>query len=365
MYNCFAHTTSMTIRTATEEDNALLLALTNECPMPGRIGVRTNRGDNFFDLIRLRSNTVTYVAEEAGKIWGCFSVAYQNTFVLGEIKETGYLCDFKIHPAKRGTTLAHRLLLHAMRVNKRGDLYWAVSIHGNNNVKPFFNQRAGLPLAISPGTFQVYQLLPKSKPPSSVHIRKPLTEEAEEITALLNNCHKKYELAAHYSIEEIRKIILSESRVDEIYVSDSEKGITGVLILRDVNSIKINQLTSLPFSLRLTVKVSQFLSRFTNRLRLPDVKDLIRMLYVSAIAAKGDKKEIIRSLVHYGAYLAGKKHCFFLCCALYHADELCGVVRKMPGFRFVSDFHLLELNANQSLLQKISDGVPRVDFSLI
>jgi hypothetical protein len=106
--------TSVSVREATDRDNAGLIALTAACPMRGDLTLRIDRGPNFFALHRLEGErTYLGVVDRDGIIAGCIALSERRSFVNGVETTTGYGGDFKVHPSYRNTLIADELFRYA------------------------------------------------------------------------------------------------------------------------------------------------------------------------------------------------------------------------------------------------------------
>ena len=102
------------LRDATPADNQGLIELAASCPMNGEIGLRMDRRPDFFALNRLEGERWNVaVAERNGEVIGCIAISERNAFVNGAPTRTGYVGDFKVHPAHRDTRVADALSLRA------------------------------------------------------------------------------------------------------------------------------------------------------------------------------------------------------------------------------------------------------------
>ena len=124
------------VRRASASDSAGLVQLTRSCPMQGDLALRIDRGPDFFALCRCRGDGFTLVAENAGTIVGCVSVAHRLSYVGGKPVMTGYVGDVKIRPDHRCNGLARRLLREVERIEAAGEptFYAGTTAAGNRAV---------------------------------------------------------------------------------------------------------------------------------------------------------------------------------------------------------------------------------------
>src|SRR4029077_16910363 len=88
------------LRDATSADNAALVELAASCPMNGEMRLRMDRGHDFFALNALEGDRWNVaIARRSEKVVGCIAMSERNAFVNGVETRTGYVGDFKVHPA--------------------------------------------------------------------------------------------------------------------------------------------------------------------------------------------------------------------------------------------------------------------------
>src|SRR5215471_2413708 len=156
----------ITIREATLDDNAALLALTKRTPMRGAISLRIDRDPDFFRLLQMRGPGKVFVALVDHRIVGCISVVYQSVFIEGTPQQVGYIDDLKVDPFLQGGRTALKLVkaLHNYIMTQDVDLYFCLVAHGNDKTLPFLRGRLGIPPFAYMGRFIVYEILPSSIP---------------------------------------------------------------------------------------------------------------------------------------------------------------------------------------------------------
>jgi GNAT superfamily N-acetyltransferase len=105
--------TAITLRPADlRRDNEALCSLARRCPLGGRLSFYHER-DEFRDRGRLQPDFEVILAEEAGAVVGCGSVARKPLWLGGRWQETAYVFDLMVDPLRRGRGIARRLL-HAL-----------------------------------------------------------------------------------------------------------------------------------------------------------------------------------------------------------------------------------------------------------
>jgi hypothetical protein len=106
------------VRDAVAEDNDALLALAEQCPMEGEIGLCISRRPDFFALNRLEGDRwrVGVVDGPDGTAVGCLAIAERTVYLHGRPARTMYISDLKVHPDHRGGPAADALCEYARAV---------------------------------------------------------------------------------------------------------------------------------------------------------------------------------------------------------------------------------------------------------
>ena len=90
-------------------DNAALSALARRCPLGGSLSFYHER-DDFGERGRLQPAVEVILAEEAGTVVGCGSVARKPMWLGGTLQPSAYIFDLMVDPLRRGQGIARRLL---------------------------------------------------------------------------------------------------------------------------------------------------------------------------------------------------------------------------------------------------------------
>ncbi len=98
------------VREALPGDNAGLVALAAACPMQGPLTACVERAPDFFALSRRQGRRIrVFVAEEAGSVVGCVTVAERASLVRDRPAATLHVGDLKVAPRRRGSGVADAL----------------------------------------------------------------------------------------------------------------------------------------------------------------------------------------------------------------------------------------------------------------
>jgi N-acetylglutamate synthase-like GNAT family acetyltransferase len=347
------------IREALSSDNAGLLVLTSLTPMRGRISLRIDRNPDFFRLLQKRGHSKVFIAENKGVIVGCFSASAVETTVNGNREKVFYLADLKVHPSYEGSTLTARLLkkmadyIHTIDT----DLLFCTAASGNTKVMPLLTGRAGFPVFRYAGSFRVFQLIPLRKDVKSGKFTVTETKINSEIIGLFNQFFSRYRFSPFWSEESLEGA--------QTIVAIHEQGIRAAISLLDTGSLKQNNLSGLPFLLNLILLLIKAINKIVHLVNLPEPGKPLKMLYIKAFAYRDGYKDALDLLVRHARKLAFLGGYCFLTIGIHEKDSCSAFFKKYPHFTFRSLGFLSGIRGDNEKIDRIIDGVPFEDYSLI
>jgi hypothetical protein len=347
------------LREAVSTDNAGLLNLTSLLPMEGRISIRIDRNPDFFQLLNQRGPGKLFVAENEGKIIGCFSASMMNIIINGNPDTVHYLADLKIHPSWLGSTLTPRLLylmFDYLRAVK-ADLLFSTAALGNKKVMPLFAGRIGFPKFQCVGTFNVYQIIPLTHKTVS---QKYTIEEIPLNDAIItfNNRFLK-----RYRYSPVMNATTQQGTRNLIATGNNE--IVASLSLVDTGGSKQNVLIRLPRALNLLVSILRKLNKMVKILNLPEFNQPLKIMYIKVFAYKEGCEEALELLINQARTICFKERYCFLSVGIHEKDPLNSFFSQYLHFTFHSLGFMASLTKDNEKIQNCMEGIAYEDYSLI
>ncbi|GLU42652.1 GNAT family N-acetyltransferase [Allomuricauda sp. NBRC 101325] len=346
-------------RLAKLNDNEQLLYLTRSTGMSGKMGLRIDRFPNFFDLNRLRGETHVYVAEEAGEILGCISVSDQLFFVEGEKYPLYYISDFKVAKNHRkrgiGLQLTHEVVKYLDQ--KHADFAFLNVAKGNKRPFVFFSNRGDYPDFENIGTFETYEFVGSKRQKIVQGLTLETTEVTPEIIEYFNAFYAKLQLA--------RVVTADELKNTELVVVRKDSEIVGAMALIDTMGLKQNVVLKIPNLLKVGVFLLNGIAKIMGWSSLPKEHEPVKMLYMKFLAVSSYDKQIISFLVSYAKNQVYKKGYSFVSIGFHQRDPMIKKLPKVLKFTFYSVGMLVSMKRSEHLMQKIRNGVPYIDYSII
>lgn len=346
-------------RIATNEDNLKLLELTSSTEMAGEIGLRIDRHPDFFSLLKMRGETKVFVAEEEDKIIGCLCVALKKVYIDGEIFPLQYIGDFKVSGPYRKKGIGLQLCneMADYLISQNSDLVFLNVSKGNKYPISFFKNRPHVPDFEKIGLFKIFQFIGKKM---NFKVQNYTVEEIifnDEVYNFLTIHYKRYQMGTVLSPEK-----LNDARTLII----REKGeIIAAMCLIDTMKAKQNVVTSISWRLKCILKIINGYSPIAGLSKMPLLHEPVKMLYIKYLAVNSNKRKLVKLLVNCARNIAFEKSYSFVSLGLHEKDKFNSCLSGIPKLTFRSEGMLVSIKNNQGLINKIKDGIPYVDFSLV
>ncbi|WP_375323586.1 GNAT family N-acetyltransferase [Flagellimonas sp. GZD32] len=346
-------------RLATLKDNEQLLYLTRSTGMSGNMGLRIDRFPNFFDLTSLRGKTHVFVAEEDDEIVGCISVSDQLFYVENEKHPLYYISDFRVAKNHRKKGIGLQLTNEVVKYldkNKADFAFLNVS-KGNKRPFVFFSNRGDYPDFENIGTFETYEFVGSKRQKSVKGLSIEVVEESAELIDFFNAFYSKHQLARVISAEELKNT--------KLVVVRKANNIVGAMALVDTMGMKQNVLLKIPVHLKVGVFIINGLAKLMGWSALPKEFEPVKMLYIRYLAVPDYNKQIISLLISNAKKQAYQKGYSFVSIGFHQRDPIIKKLPKVLKFTFYSVGMLVSMKRSDHLMQKIRNGVPYIDYSII
>jgi len=349
----------VTYRLATSKDNQQLIRLAASSGMAGDIGLRIDRNPDFFSLLNMRGETKTFVAEKDNEIIGCICVSLQDVYVGGEIFPLQYIGDFKVAGQFRNKGIGLQLCneMADYVISQNADLAFLNVSKGNSKPVSFFKNRQGVPDIANIGVFKIYQIIGKKI--KRVNTKHSI-EEAElndEILSFFNDRYKNYQLGP----------VLTRKNFNEskVFIIKENAKLIAAMCLADTMHVKQNVITTLSWRMNILLKLANIYCKITGLSKMPLLNEPVRMLYIKYLAVDSKNIGVVVQMINHARNIAYQKSYSYVSIGLHEKDRFNKCLSGLPKFTFRSVGMLLSIKNNTHLIQKIKDGVPFEDYSLV
>lgn len=349
----------ITYRLATYEDNQQLIGLTASTGMMGETALRIDRKPDFFSLLKMRGETKVFIALDGETIIGSLCVTLQQVYVGGRIFPLQYIGDFKVAAAYRnkgiGLQLCNNMADYVIAVG--ADLAFLNVSKGNTKPISFFKNRPGVPDFENIGIFYIHQFIGKKKKPFHHWYKIESTAVTDELLQFLNTHYGKYELGS---------VITKEKLEDtDIFITRKDNNITAAMCVIDTMHVKQNVVMKLSWKMTWLLKVINAFSDIAGISKMPLLNEPVRMLYIKYLAANNHEKQLVKLLTDHARNMVYEKSYSFVSIGLHEKDLFNSCFSGFFKLTFKSVGMLLSIKNNKALVEKVKQGIPFEDYSLV
>jgi ribosomal protein S18 acetylase RimI-like enzyme len=346
-------------REATDEDNLKLIQLTATAGMAGEVGLRIDRKPDFFALLKMRGLTKVYVAEENEKIIGSICVSPQEVYVGGEIVPLCYIGDFKVAEEYRNKGIGLQLCntVADFVIARNADLAFLNVSKGNTKPFSFFRNRPNIPDFENIGIFNIHQVIGKRKkiPINGYDIQEISLDE--EVLAFFKSHYRNYQLGTVLTADNFN--------TSRIFITRESGKIIAAMCLVDTMPVKQNVITSLSWKMKCLLKIINWYSSLAGLSKMPVLNEPVKMLYIKYLAVDAKNRPVVKQLINFARNIAFEKSYSYVSIGLHERDEFNQCLAGFPKLTFRSVGMLLTVKNNRDLMNKVKEGVPFEDYSLV
>ncbi|MBP6025230.1 GNAT family N-acetyltransferase [Ferruginibacter sp.] len=349
----------ITYRLATYEDNQQLIGLTASTGMMGETALRIDRKPDFFSLLKMRGETKVFIALDGETIIGSLCVTLQQVYVNGRIFPLQYIGDFKVAAAYRnkgiGLQLCNNMADYVIAVG--ADLAFLNVSKGNTKPISFFKNRPGVPDFENIGIFNIHQFIGKKKKAFHPRYKIEVVAADEETITFLNSYYSKYEMGS----------VITKEKLDgtQVFTILEDDKIIAAMCLIDTMQVKQNVVTKLSWKMRYPLKIINATGSLLGISKMPLLNEPVRMMYIKYLAVNNREKQIVRLLINHARNIAYEKLYSFVSIGLHQRDPLNSSFAGLLKLTVNSVGMLLSIKNNKALIEKVKQGVPFEDYSLV
>jgi len=349
----------ITYRVATPEDNQPLIALTAASGMTGEISLRIDRKPDFFKLLSLRGETKVFVALDDEKIVGSICVSQQQVRVAQNIFPVQYIGDFKVIEMYRkkgiGLQLCNEMADYV--ISTGSDLAFLNVSKGNTRPLSFFKNRPAIPDFENIGIFKIYQFFGKKRKPVCRNLKIGISSANEKLIGFLNTHFAKYELGPVITKEHLEN--------SDIYTVEQKGNILGAICITDTMNIKQNVVTRLSRKMKSLLMFLNGISGIFGFSSMPKLHEPVSMLYIKYLAVNNHDRQLVKMLINHARNLTFAKSYSFVSYGVHEKDPLNRCFSGLLKLTFNSVGMLVSIKNNRELIDKVKQGIPFEDYSLV
>lgn len=346
-------------RLATIDDNQQLIELTASTGMMGETPLRIDRKPDFFSLLKLRGETKVFIALDDDTIIGSLCVTLQQVYVGEQIYPLQYIGDFKVAESFRNKGIGLQLCneMADYVISKGADLAFLNVSKGNTRPVSFFKNRSGIPDFENIGIFNIHQFIGKKRKAFDPQMKIEATPVTDELIRFLNVHYCKYQMGPVITKEKMEG-------TQNFIIRDKHK-IIAAMCLMDMMHIKQNVVMKLSSKMKWLLKFINAAGSLTGISKMPLLNEPVRMMYIKYLAVNDHERRLVKLLVNHARNMVYEKSYSFASIGLHEKDPLNKCFPGLFKLTFNSVGMLLSIKDNRSLIEKVKQGIPFEDYSLV
>ena len=346
-------------RLANPKDNQQLIALASATGMAGNILLRIDRKPDFFELLKRRGKSRVFIALDGDIIIGSVSASQQEVYIGGQIYPLQYIGDLKVAEKYRNKGVGLKLCdeLADYVIGKNADLAFLNVSKGNQKPFSLFKNRPGIPDFDNIGSFKIYQFIGRkiTRGIDELIIEKTLI--TEELLFFLNETYSRYELGTVVTKEKLKDA--------DIYIVRSGDKIVAAICLADTMNVKQNIVSRVSWKKKYLLRLVNSFSGIAGISKMPLLNEPVRMMYIKYLAVNNTDKTLVRSLVNFARNIVYEKKYSFVSIGVHEKDPLNNCFSGLFRLTFESTGMLLSIKNNRDLIEKVKNGIPFEDYSIV
>jgi len=339
----------LTLRLADGNDEAGLRRLLWDTPMRGIVDLVFAREPDFNALGKTQGDSVqTIIACDSDRVVGLATRAIRKTRINGEVVDSGYLADFRLHPDFRGGLIlmkGYRLFLD-LHTDGKASIYSAMVVEDNEQaMKTLLSGRAGLPQCLDLGRVFTPLILVNRNRVIGQGLERGSVDTIPEIVAALNRNERQF--APVYGIDDFVNGRYPDFSIDDLFILRRGGEIVAVAGLWIQTSMR--QTIALQYS-----GIKKYLRPVVNRmfgLGLPGPGEPFKIAYVAFVHAEDDAdyELLIRECIAV-ARTRGITH---LVAGMHERDTRSQVLKQFTAIPFAGRMFAIQVEGELSLDSRV------------
>jgi hypothetical protein len=355
-------------RWATPDDDAALRALCLATPMRGGVSYTLEREPDFFALTRLQGDAGGRVAVimEGDAVVAMTMMAPMRVWLGGEVRQSAYLGDLKVHPSHRNAGLAGRVLHFLGEELQRAEISYSsfLVLTGNPMVPRMESGEAFFGAERLCAIRNYFILFGSPAGPAKVTVTRASPEALPEMIELWNRVNGKRSFAPVLDEALFARWLGSTLALEDFRLVRRGGRIVAFGAAWDASALKQIRLLRLTPALRVSTAAYNLYAAALRRPRFPPAGQHLRFLYLAHVCA--ESPEDLEALVAHVHDEHRHEGYLYLDLALDRADPLTAALRPFRSMKL--DFDLWAARtpgAHAATPTPLADPCAYFDMSLV
>ena len=137
------------------------------------------------------------------------------------------------------------------------------------------------------------------------------------------------------------------------------------MCLTDTMQVKQNIVMKLTWKMKYLLKILNSVSGITGFSKMPLLNEPVQMMYIKYLAVNNLENTLIKLLINHARNIVYKRSYSFISIGLHKKDPINYSFSGLFKLTFNSVGMLLSLKNNRTLIEKVKQGIPFEDYSLV
>ena len=207
------------------------------------------------------------------------------------------------------------------------------------------------------GFFNIHQFIGKKRKAFHPQYKIESTPVTGELIKFLNVHYCKYELGTVITKEKLEGA--------NIFSIHHKNNIIAAMCLMDTMNVKQNVVMKVSWKMKYLLKFMKTFNRISGLSKMPLINEPVRMIYIKYLAVNNREKQLVKLLINHARNIAYERSYSFVSIGLHEKDPLNTCFSGLLKLTFHSVGMLLSIKDNRWLIEKVKQGIPFEDYSLV
>lgn len=336
-------------------------------PVSGNISLALEREPEYSVGANIQCNQPeVYVCldRDSNLVCGVFNIGFRDIYFHTEAKRARYLCDLRIHPDYRGSSLLYRIIQKVKRLNLVEDGIPAQTIVFGDNLNMLniisrsrhLSNGGHIPTYHFAGKY-ISTLLGLKQPKQSItdfKIRQATMEDLPDLQNFMDREGRKINYFPIYRLEDLHHDFYRGIHISDYFLAFKAGQLVGICGVWNQKSFKQTRITAYSRSYQLIRPFYNLLAMLRRANTLPPAGSLVNYLYLHTILISDRDPTFFEAIVQVMVNHFRNSTFDYLLCGLAENDPLLAAFDRFKNKRTVAGHYFLvnhSKSVDESLLK--------------
>ena len=363
---------SIAFRLAEHKDNAELLQLMADMPMPGAVRVAYCRDPDFFATHKVEgriSQTIVGVDTGSGDIVGMGTRSIKPAYINGLRANIGYLSGLRVRESYRSTIHLARgyEMLQDLHNDGQADLYLSAVLNDNAIARTLTKSRARLPAYHDIGQFRTMAVslsqLPTVRKVNGLTLRSATPADVDLLVEFLNEQGRLRQFFPAYSKDDFcaDSGLLYGLALEDVLLAFDNNQLDGVVAAWDQKAFRRSVVAGYSRSTALARPLYNLWAKLTRLPVLPPTGSVLDYFCLALTCVRGDNEDVFLALLR-ELFERNRGRYSFMMAGMHEADPLFSALSRFRHRDYLSRLYAVCWKDGQDLFSSLDGRTPYVEL---